>query len=131
MFSLRLREADFLESHGPSKGAVIRSRNGRGDFEWTTLSTVVDCEAPRLFRWATGDDDDPAATWSLEATPFDGGVVVTHSVEFHAGMAPRGPAIAKQPERTNEIVSHRLAEVLANMKATIEGIAVLTTMTPA
>jgi len=124
-FSQELREADFVEAYGPRRGAVIRGRNARGDVEWSTLSTVVDCEEPRLFRWATGGDGDPTATWTLEATANDHGVVLTHAVEIHPGKAPLGAAIEAEPERASEIVIARMAEVLANMRATVEGIAAL------
>jgi hypothetical protein len=124
-FSSELQEAEFLDGPGPSESAVIKGRNARGTFEWTTMSVVTDCEAPRLFRWATGDVGDPTATWTLEVTSAADGMVPTHSVVLHAGKAPLAPAIEKEPDRAREIVDARMAEVLTNMAATIAGIAAL------
>lgn len=103
---------------------MISGRNARGDFEWSTLSTVVACEEPYLFQWATGDEDDPTATWTFEIEPDEDGSFLTRRVILHAGKAPLGLAIAKDPDRAEEIVDRRMAEVLSNMETTIAGIAV-------
>lgn len=116
--------AAFVGLDGPAKGAVISGRNARGDFEWSTLSTVVACEEPYLFQWATGDEDDPTATWTFEIEPDEDGSFLTRRVILHAGKAPLGLAIAKDPDRAEEIVDRRMAEVLSNMETTIAGIAV-------
>jgi hypothetical protein len=122
-FSNELREAKFVGTTVPAKGAVIEGHNGRGDFEWSTESIVVDCEAPTLFRWATGDFEQPTATWTLEASEAAGTVTLVHSVIFHADRDPLGSAIAKEPERAHAIVDGRMADVLVNMRATIDGMA--------
>ena len=124
-FSAELIEAAFLGSDVPELGAVISGRNARGDFEWSTLSTVVAIEKPYLFQWATGDEHDPTATWTFEVEPDDDGSFLTHRVTLHAGKAPLGPAIEREPDRAEEIVDARMAEVLSNMEATIKGIASL------
>jgi hypothetical protein len=124
-FSSELQEAAFVDETPPSLGAVIEGRNARGDFEWTTLSTVIAYEPLRIFSWATGDADDPAATWTFAIEPTGESLVLSHSVVFHAGKAPLAPAIEREPERAPEIVDGRMTEVMANMRATVEGIAAL------
>jgi hypothetical protein len=124
-FSAELIEAAFVGSDGPTEGAVISGRNARGDFEWSTLSTVVACEEPYLFEWATGEEADPTATWTFEIESDEDGSFLTHRVVLHAGKAPLAPAIIKEPERAEEMVDRRMAEVLANMEATIAGVAAL------
>jgi hypothetical protein len=122
-FSGELQAASFVDGAGPEPGAVIAGTNRNGDFAWTTESTVTDCVAPSLFRWATGEPGVPTATWTLSIEPADGGATLTHSVVFHAGRPPLGPAVEAAPERAHEIVRERMATVLANMTATAMGIA--------
>ena len=124
-FSDELAEAAFLDGDAPVVGAVIVGRNVNGAFTWTTHSTVVDCEPPRLFRWATGGADAPAATWTLSVASADGGSTLTHTVVLHAGRDPLGPAIEAAPERGQEIVDERMARVLTNMERTVAGIAAI------
>jgi hypothetical protein len=124
-FSTELLEAAFVAGATPDVGAVIEGRNSNGAFSWTTTSTVVECAEPRVFRWATGDADAPTATWGFEVAPTADGSILTHTVVFHPGVAPLGPAIEAEPERAHEIVDARLVQVLANMELTVRGIASL------
>lgn len=41
--------------------------------EWTTISHVVLCDAPRSFGWDVGLLDRPTASWRVELTPRDTG----------------------------------------------------------
>jgi hypothetical protein len=122
-YSSELQEASFKDGGGPARGVVIEGHNQRGDFKWSSESVVVDCDAPTLFRWATGDPGQPNATWSFAAADHDGIVTLTHTVVFHAGGFPLGPAIAKDPDHAHDIVNDRLADVMVNMQATVDGIA--------
>lgn len=122
-FSAELQTAAFADDAEHGVGAVILGTNKNGAFTWTTESTVTDCDAPSLFRWATGEPGDPTATWSFAIASADGGATLTHSVVLHAGRLPLGPAVEAEPERAHEIVQTRLAIVLVNMSATASGIA--------
>ena len=124
-FSHELQEAAFQGADEPGVGAVIEGRNARGDFSWTTTSRVTACDEPGLFRWVTGAEGPPGATWTLTAESAAGGARLTHEVVLHAGGNPLGPAIEAEPLRAHEIVDARLREVLANMTRTIEGIAAI------
>ena len=124
-FSRELQVAAFINGSTATKGAVIEGHNARGTFEWTTLSTVTDCEEPRLFQWAVGDETTPVATWTFEVTPTDNGSTLTHSVVLHAGQPPLATAIEAEPERAHEIVEKRLSSLVRNMQSTVEGIASL------
>ncbi len=124
-FSPELQEA-YVEGGGPAElGAVIVGRNGRGDVSWTTHSTVVACDPPHRFSWATGGADEPAATWSIEVRSAAGGSTVVHRVVLHEGREPLRSAIAREPARAAKIVEDRIAEILGGMVATLEGIAAL------
>jgi hypothetical protein len=125
MFSSELQEANFVDGGQPHVGSVIEGRNKNSDFQWTTMSYVVASDEPTRFSWATGDDGDPTATWTLTAEPSSLGSILSHSVVFHADKAPLAPAIEKDPDRAEEIVRGRMDKVLVNMQATIEGITAL------
>jgi hypothetical protein len=125
MFSTELQEVRVRGTQPPSVATVIEGTNARGDFRWTTESYVVVCDEPWTFSWATGDEGDPTATWTLTVSVAPDGSTLTHSVVFHANKAPLGPAVEKDPLRAQEIVDGRMESVLANMKLTIEGIATL------
>lgn len=124
-FSTELVGARFLEGEGPRVGAEIEGRNANGEFTWTTRSTVVVCDEPTGFAWATGGAEEPAATWSFEVRRAEGGSTLTHRVVLHAGRPPLGPAIEAEPERASEIVDERMATVLENMQRVVTGIAEL------
>lgn len=124
-FSTELVEARFLEGESPHVGAEIEGRNANGEFTWTTRSTVIGCDEPTRFAWATGGAEEPAATWSLEIGRAEGGSTLTHRVVLHAGRPPLGPAIEAEPERASEIVDGRMATVLENMQRVVTGIAAM------
>lgn len=122
-FSTELEEAAFLEGSGAEVGAVIEGRNVNGGFEWTTHSTVVVCDPPRCFAWATGGAEAPAATWTFLVEDAVGGATLTHSVVLHEGQQPLASAIEAEPDRAAAIVQDRLAVLLVSMERTVSGIA--------
>ena len=122
-FSSELQEAHYVDGEGPKVGAVIAGRNQRGDFSWTTESFVTRCVPPTLLEWATGDREQPTATWTLVATDAEGGTTLTHSVVLHPDVAPLGPAVANDPDHAHDIVQSRLNDILANMQSNLDGIA--------
>jgi hypothetical protein len=124
-FSSELVEARFVGDATPCVGAEIEGRNVNGAFTWSTRSTVVACEAPTCFSWATGGAEAPAATWTFELEPLGGGARLTHRVVLHAGREPLGPALEAEPERAEDIVAERMASVLVNMERVVTGIAAL------
>ncbi len=123
--SPELADAAIVEG-GPARlGAEIEGHNTNDRFRWTTRSTVVACDAPTRFAWATGDADAPSATWSFEVARQGAGSTLTHRVVFHAGGEPLGPAIEADPARGHEIVDQRMAQVLDGMQRVVAGIAAL------
>jgi hypothetical protein len=114
------------EDDGPVRvGSVIVGRNARGEATWTTSSTVVECEPPRRFSWATGGAAEPTATWTFEIRDAPGGATLVHTVVLHEGREPFASAIAREPERATDIVETRMAELLENMALTVQGVATL------
>lgn len=124
-FSPELEDAHVDGGGAATLGAVIVGRNARAGRAWTTRSTVVECEPPRRFGWATGDEDHPTATWTIDIRATQTGAVLRHRVVLHEGLEPLAGAVAREPARAASIVEGRLAELVAGMAATLEGIASL------
>jgi uncharacterized protein YndB with AHSA1/START domain len=122
-FSPELVEARFVDGGPPRLGAEIEGRNENGTFTWTTRSTVVACDEPTSFSWATGGVETPGATWSFELEPSGTGATLSHRVVFHVGGEPLTAAILAEPQRAHEIVEGRLAQVLDAMRRVVTGIA--------
>lgn len=113
--------AEWLDP-GPALGARFVGRNHRRGHDWETTSWVVQFEPGRVFGWAVSDRDNPGATWTFRLEPTATGTLLT----FHRKLGP-GPsgitnAIARDPDREEEIIARRDAEHRRHMQATIEGI---------
>ncbi len=119
---------------GPALGARFAGRNGhRALGEWQTVSHVVELVVPRVFRWAVVDPDDrfgggvpdplkPLATWAFELTGEAAGTRLAQSVRIGPGRSGLSLAIDRAPDREEEFVAMRLAELRANIHATLLGI---------
>lgn len=129
-FSRELRRAGFAEGGTAAVGATIEGHNKVGDYEWTTRSTVVRCDAPRVFSWAVGDAENPVAVWSLEVTPSDTGSRLTESFTIYPGDHYVGQAVTRDPEGAPALVRSRVASLLENVVRTVSGIATLAESAP-
>jgi uncharacterized protein YndB with AHSA1/START domain len=87
--------------------------------EWSITSYVVACDAPREFRWAVADVDNPAALWGFELTPTDGGTRVRQFAQLGPGPSGLSLAIDRMPEKEERIVERRLAEFLAGIESNL------------
>jgi uncharacterized protein YndB with AHSA1/START domain len=126
-FSSEFQEGIWLEEAGAATlGAQFKGRNrhpARG--EWETTSTVVACEPERVFGWAVGDPEHPAASWRFELEADAGGTRLRQWARM--GPAPSGVTmvIEAMPDMEERIVARRLEEWRGNMLATVEGIKAL------
>lgn len=91
--------------------------------EWTTTSTVVEYDRPRIFGWAVGDLRNPAATWQFELTHSDDACAVRYTARIGPGPSGVTMLIERQPERAAQIISDRLGALSAAMASTLAGIA--------
>ena len=107
---------------GPAVGAWFKGRNRRGDREWVSESVVVEAEAGHTFAWSVSDPDNPAATWRFDLQPDGCGTRVRHRVRLGPGPSGLTARIAERPDREEDIVAARCAEVRGNMQATLEGL---------
>jgi uncharacterized protein YndB with AHSA1/START domain len=123
-FSHELQTAKFIEGDG-SVGSIIEGHNARNGYEWTTHSTVIECETEQVFTWAVDGPEDPVATWSFLISPTADGSILTEKVTLHPGKEPLASRIAANPDQEAEIVTARLASLLDSMRDTIDGIAAI------
>lgn len=103
---------------------------------WRTVSYVVELVEPRAFAWAVTDPDgmagepaaDPArplASWRFELRAAGGGTWLSQSVRIGPGRSGVTLAIERWPDRAEDIIAARLAELRAGMRATLDGIRTL------
>lgn len=91
--------------------------------EWTTTSTVVECDRPRIFSWAVGDLRNPAATWQFELTHSGDACAVRYTARIGPGPSGVTMLIERQPDRAARIIADRLGALSSAMAATLAGIA--------
>ena len=121
-YSSEFRGATWLDD-GPRLGARFRGRNRHEALgEWETTSVITSFEPPRRFGWDVGDPDHPAASWRFELEEDGGRTQVRYWARL--GPAPSGltVAITAMPDKEERIIARRLAELEANMTATLAGI---------
>ncbi|MEV6734992.1 SRPBCC family protein [Streptomyces sp. NPDC051364] len=136
--SPELQRAEWLDgAEGPAVGARFAGYNRhRMIGEWRTVSHVVLLEDQRVFGWAVVDPDgrygdpvpDPAlplATWRFELDPEGAGTRLRQIARIGPGRSGVSLAIDRTPEREEEILAFRLAELRANMEATLRGLKAL------
>lgn len=121
-FSAELQEAHYAEGSAPGLGATIEGTNQRGDFTWQTSATVTAFEPLVLFEWTVGEPSNPVAIWRFEVEEGPNGTTLTQRATLHPGPSPVTAAVARHPERAEEIIDGRLAEFRQNMEATVVGL---------
>ncbi|MPY60285.1 SRPBCC family protein [Streptomyces spongiae] len=136
--SPELQRVEWLDGmEGPAVGACFAGYNHhRMNGEWRTVSHIVDLEEQRVFGWAVVDPDgrygdpvpDPAkplATWRFELEPQGTGTRLRQFARMGPGRSGVNLVIERAPEREEEIVAFRLAELRTNMEATLRGVKAL------
>lgn len=136
--SPELQRAEWFDgAEKPAVGACFAGYNRhRIAGYWRTVSHVVDLEERRVFGWAVVDPDGrygdlvpdpekPLATWRFELEPEGPGTRLRQFARIGPGRSGINLAIDRAPEREEQIVAFRLAELRANMEATLYGIKAL------
>ncbi len=114
---------DWLDgATGPAVGMRFKGRNRRGEREWVSESTVIESVPGQALAWAVSDPDNAAATWRFDLQPEGGGTRVRQHVRLGPGPSGLTARIAEQPDREEDIVAARCAEIRRNMQATLEGL---------
>lgn len=107
---------------GPAVGARFKGRNGRGEREWVSESTVIESVPGQTLAWAVSDPDNAAATWRFDLQSEGNGTRVRQHVRLGPGPSGLTARIAEVPDREEDIVAARCAEIRRNMQATLEGL---------
>ena len=107
---------------GPAVGARFKGRNRRGDRAWESESTVIESVPGQALAWAVSDPGNAAATWRFDLQPEGSGTRVRQHVRLGPGPSGLTARIAEVPDREEDIVAARCAEIRRNMQATLEGL---------
>jgi uncharacterized protein YndB with AHSA1/START domain len=128
-FSTELQSTAWADGFGAAAlGAQFLGTNRHPAIgEWTTRSQVVDFEPLRLFGWAVGNPENPAAVWHFALTPIPEGTRLSYTARIGPGRSGVTMLIDREPERAEEIIARRLAQFRAGMQATLAGISDLAT----
>jgi uncharacterized protein YndB with AHSA1/START domain len=123
-FSGEFLGAEWLDgASGPQVGARFVGRNQHTAIgSWETTSTVTACDPPHTFEWTVGDLAAPSATWRFTLEPSAGGTRVTQWMRMGPGRSGINAAIEAMPDKESRILQRRLAELQANMQATLDGV---------
>jgi len=126
-FSSEFAGAEWIGgAQGVALGACFEGHNRHDAIgEWTTTSTIVECDRGRTFAWAVGDAGHPSATWRFDLEPDGDNTLVTFAARIGPGRSGLTPAIEAMPDKEERIIERRLAEFCRNMEATLDGIAAI------
>lgn len=126
-FSTELQQVSWADgADGPALGAQFHGTNRHPAVgEWTTTSQIVDYDPPRLFGWAVGDPDRPAATWRFELEPTAAGTRLRYLARLGPGRSGVTMLIDREPDRAEQIIAGRLQQWRAGMSAVVAGIRAL------
>jgi len=122
--SPELQGVEWLDGRsGPGLGARFAGHNRHDALgEWSTVSVIVAYEPPRVFGWAVGDPEFPAAIWRFSLEARAGGTLLRQWVQMGPGRSGLSVAIEQMPDKEQQIVFVRLREFEANMGATLAAI---------
>ena len=128
-FSTELQSTAWADGFGAAEiGAQFLGTNRHQAIgEWTTTSYIVDFDPPRLFGWAVGNPENPAAIWHFALTPIPEGTRLTYTARIGPGSSGVTMLIDREPERAEEIIARRLTQFRAGIQATLAGIRELAT----
>ena len=123
-FSSEFQGGHWLDGRpGPALGARFRGRNYHEAVgTWETVSTIAEFEPERMFGWAVGDLDRPAARWRFSLEPAGTGTRLRQWMQIGPGESGISTLIEQMPDKESRILRRRLREHQANMTATLVGI---------
>lgn len=126
-FSTELQHVEWAEGFDtPAIGARFNGANRHPRVgEWTTTSTIVQYDPPRVFGWAVGDPQNPAATWQFELATAENACSLRYTARIGPGPSGVTMLIERQPDRAAQIITDRLAALSCAMADTLAGVAAL------
>lgn len=108
---------------GRALGAEFVGTNTRDGRIWEMPRRIVGFEPPRLFSWEVGVPELPTARWTYELTPAGNGTDVEQMFAHGPGWSMLRAVSERYPDRTQEFVAQRTAELEANMRAVLQAVA--------
>ncbi len=113
---------DWTTGRPGELGSTFVGRQRMGEREWESVSTVTTRQIDRSFGWTVGDVDDPVARWTFELRRVPDGTEVSYTAVLGPGRSGLTAAIDAAPDREEQIIDRRLANLQENMVKTLEGI---------
>ena len=112
------------EEELPHVGARFEARNEYPDgFVSTVECVVTEAVEPSVFEWVVLDDDldvaKPGSIWRYELAAEGGGTRVRQRFTHGPGLTGVRAFVLAHPERTRDAVAGRMAQLRANMTATL------------
>lgn len=125
-FSDELQSVEWLDGGSPRVAARFAGTNVHPLMgTWTTQSQIIECDPARVFAWAVGNPDDPAATWRFDLTAADAATHLRYTASIGPGRSGVSMLVDRAPERRDEIFSTRLSQFERGMVVTVAGIRAL------
>ncbi|MDN0195391.1 SRPBCC family protein [Streptomyces sp. S.PNR 29] len=130
-YSPELQEVQWLDgAEGPAVGACFVGRNSNDRLgEWRSVSRIVEMVEPRTFRWEVvqerdRSDGEALAIWTYTLEPVaDGSATrLRHGMRIGTARGPLQEFVAQNPEREEEIIDGRLAQLRGGIEATLAGV---------
>ena len=127
MFSAELEGTEWLDGdQQPRVGAKFVGCSWHESIgRWETVSTITQCEPPRVFEWAVGRPERPSAVWRFSLAAEDGGTRLALWMQLGPERGENSGTIDASPHREPEILRRRLHEHHCNIEACLDGIAKL------
>lgn len=124
-FSAELQAVEWEDGADgpPSSGRRFVGTNHNRHFgEWQTVSTVTECDEPRVLAWSVGNLDDPNTSWRFCLRPDGAGTVLTQCAQLGTGWSGLTVAIERTPDKEERIVERRIEDFRVAIRANLEGI---------
>ncbi len=90
--------------------------------EWSTVSSVVECDRPERFAWAVGDPGLPAALWRFTLSLDGRGTRLAQWMQLGPGRSGLSLAIDARPDKEQQLVFVRMREHEEHMHQTLMAI---------
>lgn len=107
-----------------AEGVRFRGANKRGFVRWVTNCTVVRFETERAIAWTVRPPygGAPAACWTYELQPVEGGTEVVESFEVYRTTLPTriGWLLMGGKQNRREMLTRSVAESLEKLKELVE-----------
>ena len=123
-FSTELHSVEWVEGFDePCLGAQFLGTNRHPAIGvWTTCSHITEFDPPRVFEWAVGNPDGPAAVWRFDLASATDGTRLRYSARLGPGKSGVTMMIEREPDRADEIVDNRMRQWVAGMEAVVAGL---------